>query len=528
MNDWHIKQSPMLTLPGLGGGSNSASFITASGLEYGPLDILGDGSCLARYKLDGDVTDESGNYNGSSASNIGWTVDGLSGKCMDCGGNSQFTVPNIKDSYPLSVSMWIRNDISWDINSGAMDELFNMSINGQRLSLGFVNNSGWVLGVTIMYGGTHHWAGHTRNSIHRLGGASKSALSEDLLGSDFSTGSDAWYHIVYSIAGNNDANHRVWINGCQIGLKNEGGGHGGSAGWRIGANAANGEYWNGQIENVRFFNKTLSDAEAWKLTQEFYTGGVKPSTDIVKDQLRLHYDFSESSCYSGSGQVNNLAADVAPNWKADVNGATFGGSGTGKYFEFDGSNDRLEVGSAAGETAGSQMGDKAYTLEAWIYIAGISNIGGIISCQWDDSTSRGASICTDSRNAHGSGGANGYHHQFSKNGSWTTGGDGNTAAGTGGISNRWDHVVATFDGEYKRVWENGISLGHQGQHTFDHDDYVDYGGGTYWAIGCQSEGSSFNTRYFNGKIAIVRIYDIALSGSQILHNYNAEKSRFGL
>jgi hypothetical protein len=34
--------------------------------------------------------------------------------------------------------------------------------------------------------------------------------------------------------------------------------------------------------------------------------------------------------------------------------------------------------------------------------------------------------------------------------------------------------------------------------------------------------------FYNGNIAIVRVYNIALTQSQILQNYNAQKSRFGL
>ena len=31
-----------------------------------------------------------------------------------------------------------------------------------------------------------------------------------------------------------------------------------------------------------------------------------------------------------------------------------------------------------------------------------------------------------------------------------------------------------------------------------------------------------------GKIAMVTIYDKVLSGTEVLHNYNSQKSRFGL
>jgi hypothetical protein len=39
---------------------------------------------------------------------------------------------------------------------------------------------------------------------------------------------------------------------------------------------------------------------------------------------------------------------------------------------------------------------------------------------------------------------------------------------------------------------------------------------------------SFESRYFNGNIAIAQIYNRALSAQEVLQNYNATKTRFGL
>jgi hypothetical protein len=40
-------------------------------------------------------------------------------------------------------------------------------------------------------------------------------------------------------------------------------------------------------------------------------------------------------------------------------------------------------------------------------------------------------------------------------------------------------------------------------------------------------GTSYNS-YFNGNIAIVQIYNRALTAQEVLQNYNATKSRFNL
>ena len=43
-------------------------------------------------------------------------------------------------------------------------------------------------------------------------------------------------------------------------------------------------------------------------------------------------------------------------------------------------------------------------------------------------------------------------------------------------------------------------------------------------------GNAFNgaTSYFDGKVAIARVYDKVLTDKEVLQNYNALKSRFGL
>ena len=519
---------------GGGGGDDTAPDPATKATDFAALDILGDGSCIAQWKLDGNGNDVSGNYNSTATNNITWTNDGIKPgtKCATFTKNSSYiTIPTVKSSYPMSVSMWVRHTHGFQALPGEMDELFNMGTSGGRLSLGFSNNASWNQGLSIMYGGTSHWATDSVSTIPSSVNPI-SNLSEELLGPKFKAGKNAWFNVCWSIHGHNNSSHEVWINGCLMGMYDQGGGHGGSAGWKIGANHGGGENWQGDICNVRFFNKTINEDDAWKCVQEFYPSASKST--VVKDGLKLWYDFSDADCYSGSGQVKNLAPDNNKNgkgedfWAADVNGPTFGGSGQAKYFDFDGSNDRLEVGSAAGQDCANGMKCHAYTLEAWIYTLGLpQTIGGIISSQWDSSPNRGVSMNTDTRSSHG-GGPNGYHHQMSKNGSWTTtGSHGNTGSGTASVSNRWDHVVATFDGRYKRMYENETYLGHQGDHGFAHQDRV-YLDSTYWAIGCQSEGSAFNGRYYRGRIAIVRIYDVALSHAQIKHNYQNEKARFGL
>ena len=470
-------------------------------------DVLGGSSALALYALDGDATDSGSGSNDGTASNLSFTGGKFNGGSGDFNGtNSTISIPNLKNSYPISVSMWVQSDlpVPFEPGSGSMDELFNMSINGQRVSCGFVSNVGWPDGPTIMYGGTSHFSGHT------------SFLSD--------TTSTTWHHIVYSIAGSTDTNHRFWVDGHPVHLVNNGGGHGGTANWSIGSNGAGGEYWDGRIDQVRVFNKTLNDDEVWYLYKE---GAVK--NDIVTTGLKLWYDFSNLSCYPGSGTtVNNLA----PNHSSDftgtlVNNPSLAGSGVAKYIDFERDSSTYISTSTS---PSSVMANKQVTLEVWAFHESIgSDIGSMISSQSDSLGQNGVSISTDGRTTHG-GGPNGYHYQLGRiNAAYTTGATGNTPANTGDVSGRWDHVVATFDGSNKLVYENGSLLTDMGDFEFGSTEGIEYSNVVY-LIGAQPEGGTSGTRnrFYDGGIAIARIYDVALSPTQVAHNYSIERSRFGV
>ena len=563
----------------------------------GNIDPFGDSSGIALWQMDGNGDDVGGSHSGTPT-NVVWSNTAKFGANSSDHGTNSGTIAisgTPKNSYPFTVSLWAQNNVDWDtVGSGAMNECFNANISNQRVSMGFVQNSGWVQGVTIMYGGTSHYAGHAE--FMNQGGSTR------------------WHHIVWSVAGSANTDHQVWINGHPVALKDEAGGHGGTAGWNIGSNSSGGEHWDGKIDQVRFFNREITDDEALALYREGAT-----STAPITTHCKLHYDFSDTACYSGSGTtVNNLATDVepwirgayntisvsvangnqvtvtdnghnvtqgsalkialqlenpgmvldnssfntaytitsvtantftysitgtnrdgytgrcfyedpGPNFEGEVDGATFGGSGNAKYFDFDGTNDHIDTIDWITNDidAVKNLSNKQVTLEAWYWadaVGGGDGINSIISSQNDGANQNGVSISVDSRTAHG-GGPNGYHFQMGRQiAGWSTGGTGNTNQGTGDVSTHWNHVVATFDGGRKRVYKNGMFIEDMGDFTLPSTDQIDYQQCVY-NLGCQPDNNG-DQRWYNGKIAIARIFDTALSHAQIQHNYNVERSRF--
>ena len=91
----------------------------------------------------------------------------------------------------------------------------------------------------------------------------------------------------------------------------------------------------------------------------------------------------------------------------------------------------------------------------------------------------------------------------------------------GVVNNRWNLVVATYDGTNKRIFVNGVlritSQNLTGTITQNTT------GAAYIGI-----YGSFAGYPFNGNISNVQVYNRALSATEVAQNYAATRGRFGL
>ena len=90
--------------------------------------------------------------------------------------------------------------------------------------------------------------------------------------------------------------------------------------------------------------------------------------------------------------------------------------------------------------------------------------------------------------------------------------------------NNWNHLTITFTPQGSTGYLNGYIIGTNSVTTGSVDlSYIN------WVIGRRAyDGISGASEFFNGKIGLFKIYKRSLSPSEILQNYNALKSRFGL
>jgi hypothetical protein len=97
------------------------------------------------------------------------------------------------------------------------------------------------------------------------------------------------------------------------------------------------------------------------------------------------------------------------------------------------------------------------------------------------------------------------------------------STGTNLFDNKWHHVVCTRDSSNVNIYIDGIlnvTAGNGGTWT----------GTNVWASMDMLIGNNPNNiyYYFNGSINIAKIYNKGLTASEVLTNYNALKTRFGI
>lgn len=289
----------------------------------------------------------------------------------------------------------------------------------------------------------------------------------------------------------------------------------------------------GEIGEILVYTGTMSDAsrqqlesyltQKWGLTASlpaghaFYTNpGGGPQLGIVKTTISMtqrvspivsaglvyHLDAGNAASYPGSGSTwSDLASSGI---SMTLYGSPTYSSANGGYLSF------VPSSSQYGSTSTSLAAASTWTIEAFIYYNGTNSSG--LPCIFTDvyyGTTGTIQWALGSLNGGGSTTLQaGY---FS--GGWFT-----TPVQSPLTSGNWYHVVGTYDGTNIKLYING-SLN---QTTASSTAPVRNAGGhrimRRWDT----------ADYWGGNLAVLRIYNSALSLTDVSQNYSAQKARFGL
>jgi hypothetical protein len=225
----------------------------------------------------------------------------------------------------------------------------------------------------------------------------------------------------------------------------------------------------------------------------------------VTSNLRLYYDPSNPSSYPGTGTTIN---DLSGN---GLNGSMSGITFTTPYFSYNGTSSQVRVADNALLEPGS--GD--WTMEVWVNQAVLGN--DIVLAKVDNGGDV-TDMCYSIRTTNTT-----YYAQLSSGS-----GSGPTlfvnSTNYVGTLNTWYQIVYVFTNvaaNTLQTFVNGVSIG-----TVSHNLPSILNSTNPLYIGSYNGGEY--VQWFDGKIGITRLYNASLTSSQVLQNFNADKSKYGL
>jgi hypothetical protein len=216
------------------------------------------------------------------------------------------------------------------------------------------------------------------------------------------------------------------------------------------------------------------------------------------DTLALNMDAANVRSYAGSG---NTWFDLsAYSNSGALTSVTFGGSGATSALVFNGTTSLVNLGTPNGGNVTS-----SWTLESWIRptTSGEGSAGRVYQHSTGSLT---GFICSLS----GTSPANLRLDTYAVSGF-------NAVLSSCVTLNSWQQVVWAFSAGSVTFYVNGAAVG-----TSSITTPSSYTGSDY--IG----NNSGATNTFNGSISLVRLYRNTLTAAEVLQNFNAHRSRYGI
>jgi hypothetical protein len=257
---------------------------------------------------------------------------------------------------------------------------------------------------------------------------------------------------------------------------------------------------------LRIYNKALSATEVNQNYRAMLPRFSDPA--LITDGLILNYDFGSAETYPGVGtNAQNL---VGTELNGTLTNSPTYSTNSGGSIYLDGTNDYIGV------TNNSALQPTYLTVEIWfklnVVLASQPTAYPLLLDKYSLSSLTGYRLLFE-RGAD--------ELQFTVFDSVQD----NKAAiiGAGAkLSQNWNCVQGTFDGNTTKIYLNGVL-----QQTLTRTFSISYNNedlylGTYYAV---SDGFQ---HYINAYLGNVRIYNRALSQSEISQNFNAARNRFGI
>ena len=243
------------------------------------------------------------------------------------------------------------------------------------------------------------------------------------------------------------------------------------------------------------------------------TSPIKPSksSDVVREGLICCYEFSTPGSYSSS--AGSTVTDLIGNSNASLQNSPAYTSPVGQtagYLQFNGTNQYLVTQTNLNSKLSPANTSTIISVFVWVYMSDngviVSELGQTtINTGWHDSQiERVAGTVRFSVWSNGTGFAS----------SITT------------STNTWYYIGFTYDGSTLTGYVNGASAG-----TAAYTRTTPFNGsglGLYYGLAAIDGTSLGDGTYAACRLGAFHVYNTAISTTQVLSNFNAQRSRYGV
>jgi hypothetical protein len=304
-----------------------------------------------------------------------------------------------------------------------------------------------------------------------------------------------WYHGVVTFS--TSSGFVMYQNGVNVGTNS-------SKAPFIGGNAlflgsyAGSYLLNGKISNAQVYNRVLSQSE---VLQNYYQG------NIVTNGLIMNLDAGNLVSYGGTGTIWSDLTNTTTGATL-TNGPTYNTSNNGSIV-FDGTDDY-----AVGPTNMSISQNQPFTLELWANLSSYTNLYPCLLQIKTDTTYGFIVLVTQASTYDGI--------TFGSTDTWIR----LRNAGNQLVTNTWNQIVINYNGAGAGTTSNyKMYINTQEQVLSTSGGFINLS--QVNNIGT-IENASRGYDNWTGRIANFKQYNRALTQSEVIQNFNAHKSRYGL
>lgn len=232
----------------------------------------------------------------------------------------------------------------------------------------------------------------------------------------------------------------------------------------------------------------------------FTSGSVIVSTGLI-----LNYDIGNSSSYSGTGTT---VTDLQASSNATLfNTPTY----TSNYLEFNGVNQYLTTNTSLNSKLSPANTSKVISIFLWAYMSD----NGVLITELGQTTLNSGWYDSQIERVTGT-------LRFSV---WSN--QPGFASTVATSLNTWYYIGLTYDGTTLRGYVNGAAAG-TGAYVRS-SPYVDGGGvGLHYSVAAGAGTNLGDGSYSNMRLGAFQVYNTALTAGQVLTNFQADRSRYGV